>query len=332
VRHRLRVAGSTREIFSNGALREIQRLSGGVPRLINIISDRALLGAFTEDRHLVSASVVRRAAGEVFGRSFQPRWLPWTAAAGVTAIIITSAALLLPRLLAARAPAPVVAAAPPPPPAPVKAPAPDLDKLLGTYAAETDPDNAFNKLFALWSLRYVAGTVDPCSQAQQAGLECLTQRGSLAQLRLFNRPAVLNLIDSAGHAHQVVLAGLDDEHAQVDLGGAQREVGIGDLSRSWFGDYVLLWRPAAGGSQPLALGAHNARVRWLRDSLRRVNGLPAEQAPNDRFDPELVTLVEEFQRKNRLAVDGIAGVQTQVALDAALNDAATPFLRNSGGS
>ena len=43
VRHRLRVAGATREIFSNGALREIQRLSGGVPRLINIISDRALV-------------------------------------------------------------------------------------------------------------------------------------------------------------------------------------------------------------------------------------------------------------------------------------------------
>jgi peptidoglycan hydrolase-like protein with peptidoglycan-binding domain len=43
-----------------------------------------------------------------------------------------------------------------------------------------------------------------------------------------------------------------------------------------------------------------------------------------------VTLVEDFQRRNRLVVDGIAGVQTQVALDAALNDAATPFLRNSG--
>jgi general secretion pathway protein A len=333
VRHRLRVAGATREIFSNGALREIQRLSGGVPRLVNIISDRALLGAFTEDRHLVSASVVRRAAGEVFGRSFQPRWLPWTAAAGVAVLAVAGAALLLPRFLEARAPAPVMAAAPAPVPAPApKPPPPDLDKLLATYGAETDPDNAFNKLFALWSLRYVAGTVDPCSQAQQAGLECLTQRGSLAQLRLFNRPAVLNVIDSSGHAHQVVLAGLDDEHAQVDLGGAQREIGIGDLAQSWFGDYVLLWRPAAGGSQPLALGARNARVRWLRDSLRRVNGLPAESVPNDRFDPELVTLVEDFQRKKRLAVDGIAGVQTQVALDAALNDAATPFLRNSGGS
>jgi general secretion pathway protein A len=129
-----------------------------------------------------------------------------------------------------------------------------------------------------------------------------------------------------------VLAGLDDEKAKVDLGGAQRQVGIGDLSRSWFGDYVLLWRPAGGGSQPLALGARNARVRWLRDSLRRVNGLPADELPNDRFDTELATLVEEFQRKNRLAVDGIAGIQTQVALDAALNDAATPFLNPASGS
>ncbi|MEO8016583.1 MAG: AAA family ATPase [Pseudomonadota bacterium] len=333
VRHRLRVAGSTREIFTNAALREVQHLSGGVPRLINIICDRALLGAFTEDRHVLSASVVRRAAGEVFGKSVQPRWLPWAAGSAVAALAVASAFFILPRFLATRPAAPLAATVPEPRPvAAPKPPAPDLDKLLGDYASETDPDNAFNKLFALWSLRYVAGHVDPCSQALQAGLECLTQRGSLAQLRLFNRPAVLNVIDSAGQAHQLVLAGLDDEHAQVDLGGAQREIGIGDLSRAWFGDYVLLWRPAAGGSQPLALGAHNARVRWLRDSLRRVNGLPADESANDRFDAELATLVEDFQRRNRLAVDGIAGVQTQVALDAALNDSATPFLRSASGS
>jgi len=328
VRHRLRVAGATREIFSNFGLHEVRRLSGGVPRLINIICDRALLGAFTEDRHLVSASVVRRAAGEVFGRSFQPRWLPWAATGTAGVLVIAAAVMLLPRVLAQAAPAPrpVVAATPAPQP-PKPAPVPNLDKLLAQYDGETDPDNAFNKLFALWGIRYVAGGVDPCTQALHSGLECLTQRGSLAQLRLFNRPAVLNVIDSSGHAHQLVLAGLDDEHAQVDLGGAQREIGIGDLSRSWFGDYVLLWKPAGGGSEPLALGARNARVTWLRDSLLRVNGMPVENPANDRFDAALVTLVEDFQRKNRLAVDGIAGVQTQVALDAALNDATTPFLR-----
>jgi general secretion pathway protein A len=247
---------------------------------------------------------------------------------------IASAALLLPRFLSTQvtaAPAPVAATAAAPVPATKPAPPPTLDRLLAQYDAETDPDDAFNKLFALWGMRYVVGGTDPCTQALQAGLECLTQRGSLAQLRLFNRPAVLNVVGADGRSHQMVLAGLDEEHAQLDLGGAQRQIGIGDLSSSWFGDYVLLWRPAAGGSGPMALGARSARVKWLRDSLRRVNGMPAEETASDRFDASLVTLVEDFQRKNRLSVDGIAGVQTQVALDAALNDATTPFLRNATG-
>jgi general secretion pathway protein A len=336
VRHRLRVAGSTREIFTHGALREIQRLSGGVPRLINIICDRALLGAFTEDRHVAGASVVRRAAGEVLGRSFQPRWLPWLLGGGAAAAMVVSAVLLVPRFRGAPtnpAAASAASASPAQTPAPASAPpAPTLDQLLAQHADETDPDNAFNKLFALWGLRYAAGQVDPCSQAMQSGLECLTQRGSLAQLRLFNRPAVLNVIDSKGRAHQLVLAGIDHEHALVDLGGAQREIGIGDLSSAWFGDYVLLWKPATGGSHPLALGSRDARVRWLRESLRRVNGLPAEQPTSDRYDASVVTLVEDFQRRNRLAVDGIAGVQTQVALDAALNDTSTPFLHDAEAS
>src|SRR6187455_3660955 len=162
VRHRLRVAGATQEVFSNGALRDVLRLSGGVPRLINIISDRALLGAFTEDRHLVSASVVRRAAGEVFGKHIQPRWLPWAAGSAVAAMAIASAVLILPKMLA---PQPAVSvAATVAAPAPVSAPPPGLDQLLGQYVGETDPDNAFNKLFALWGQRYVAGQVDPCSQ------------------------------------------------------------------------------------------------------------------------------------------------------------------------
>ena len=338
VRHRLRVAGATREIFTGGALREVQRLSGGVPRLINIVCDRALLGAFTEDRHLVRANVVRRAAGEVFGKTVLPGWIPWAGGATVGAIAIASALLALPRFFdgaasqTTRAPVAqageLATASPSTTPATaVKARAPGLDELLTQYGAETDPDDAFNKLFAVWGLRYVAGSVDPCSQALRAGLECLTQRGSLAQLQLFNRPAVLNLIDFTGRSHQVVLTALDDERARVDLGGAQREIGIGDLTRSWFGDYVILWKPTAGGSSPLALGARSARVKWLRDSLRRVNGLPAEEGAGMEFDSTLVTMVEDFQRKHRLAVDGIAGVQTQVAIDAALADSTTPLLR-----
>src|SRR5687767_11317971 len=187
VRHRLRVAGATREIFSNGALREIQRLSGGVPRLINIICDRALLGAFTEDRHAIAASVVRRAAGEVFGKSFQPRWLPWATASAAGIVAVASAVLFVPRFVNSAVasnniPAPAAAPAAPAAPAASNFAArnlmPSLDALLAKYGTETDPDNAYRKLFALWGLNYIAGRIDPCTQAMQSGLECLTQRGS----------------------------------------------------------------------------------------------------------------------------------------------------------
>ncbi len=66
VQHRLRVAaGAEREIFSEAALREIHRRSNGVPRLINVLCDRALLAGYAEQAHRIGPRVVQRAAREV---------------------------------------------------------------------------------------------------------------------------------------------------------------------------------------------------------------------------------------------------------------------------
>ncbi|MGC1388548.1 MAG: AAA family ATPase, partial [Steroidobacteraceae bacterium] len=79
VRHRLRVAGASGEIFTSAALREVHRLSSGIPRVINVCCDRALLGAYTQEERRLGPGLVRRAAGEVYGRRFSPRWLRWAA-------------------------------------------------------------------------------------------------------------------------------------------------------------------------------------------------------------------------------------------------------------
>ena len=94
VRHRLRVAGATTEYFTRAALREIYRVSGGIPRVINILCDRALLGAYTQELHQVPALMVRRAGAEVFGHEFLPRWMPATAAGLAVAVLVGSALLL----------------------------------------------------------------------------------------------------------------------------------------------------------------------------------------------------------------------------------------------
>jgi general secretion pathway protein A len=69
VRHRLRVAGAMREIFTAAALRALHQRSDGVPRLVNVLADRAMLGAFARDRHQVSTTLVHLAAAEVSGSS-----------------------------------------------------------------------------------------------------------------------------------------------------------------------------------------------------------------------------------------------------------------------
>ena len=59
-----------------------------------------------------------------------------------------------------------------------------------------------------------------------------------------------------------------------------------------------------------------------------MRGLEPTPGRADVYDEQLARLVEEFQREHRLTVDGIAGMQTQIALDTALADPATPFLRS----
>ncbi|HEY6453464.1 MAG TPA: peptidoglycan-binding domain-containing protein, partial [Steroidobacteraceae bacterium] len=365
-------------------------VSGGVPRVINIVCDRALLGAYTQELHQVPGSLVRRAGAEVFGHELLPAWIPLAAAALALVVLGGSALLLwryapgLPHLFRARthiasapvqvaikgtpaaptasstpaapvtaAPAPAApeaataagaaAAAPPTPaapaaastpatttapPAPAPAPAPPtLTQWLTANHEQTNSDTAFQALFALWNASYVPGKIDGCSQALSQGLRCLVQRGSFAQLRLLNRPAILMLSDDSGVASQVVLRGLHEDAAQLQIGSQTATVGVAELARYWFGDFVLLWRPGTRDVRDLSQGMRGAQVRRLRQQLGRWRGTEGGAATaSDEFDDDLLQLVEQFQRANRLTVDGVAGIETQVALDAALASPDSPLL------
>lgn len=65
VDYRLKVAGGHKPLFNGSAMRQLAKFSGGVPRLINVIADRCLMGAYAEEREVVSSSIVKQAAKEV---------------------------------------------------------------------------------------------------------------------------------------------------------------------------------------------------------------------------------------------------------------------------
>ncbi|MFT6327524.1 MAG: general secretion pathway protein A, partial [Crocinitomicaceae bacterium] len=65
VNHRLSVAGSSQHLFSASALFMLYKLSGGIPRLINIIADRSLMGGYALGKIQIGPLIVYRAAKEV---------------------------------------------------------------------------------------------------------------------------------------------------------------------------------------------------------------------------------------------------------------------------
>ena len=113
VAHRLAVAGAGAATpFPRALMAPIFRLTGGVPRRINLLCDRALLGAYVESTSEVTRAILRKAASEVFGdalaKQARARRKPMAAALLAGAVISAAAAW---QVLPHRAGAPVLAVA-----------------------------------------------------------------------------------------------------------------------------------------------------------------------------------------------------------------------------
>jgi general secretion pathway protein A len=345
IEHRLKVAGALSEVFDGAAKREVFRLSQGVPRLINVICDRALLGAYTVESRRVNRNMIRRAAVEITGKTEEARWPRWAvpvisvAAAVVIAFGILAA--LDERLTAVDAAIePAVAEiiaepAPEPEPEPVveivaqeeqSEPELSLDAQLQLASELTRSESALVTLLETWGLDSPRGKAG-CTHAAEAGYECLFQRGSWSGLKQYDRPAILTLVDSRGAAHAVVLTAINGESVELSIGGVAVMHSLAEVSDMWFGEYLLLWRPPNGSSEALGPGSIGPGVIWLRQSLVAIDNRYATTTPeSDVFDDELMNRVREFQRDNRLDVDGLAGRQTQIVINTLLDPNNMPRL------
>jgi general secretion pathway protein A len=338
IEHRLKVAGALGEVFETGAKREVFRLAEGVPRLINVICDRALLGAYSEEKRRVSQRLVRRAAAEVTGRPDALGWTRWLLATlGIAAVVVAGAYALsqLDRPAAVTEPTVAAVAAAPETeaepesavPAVVAGPETSLDDELRIADELTSEDAALSTLFGLWGLSYQRGAATGCSQAEAEGYYCLYQRGAWSNIRQFNRPAVLTLIDREGDAHRVVLTAIEGEQAELSIGGVVVTHPVDEITDLWFGQYLLLWHPPTGVPVAMVPGFRGAGVLWLRRSLAAIDERYRTSAEDsDVYDDDLQNRVRMFQRDNRLDVDGLAGQQTQIIVNSLLAADDTPRL------
>jgi general secretion pathway protein A len=365
IRHRLRVGGRGSELFTWAAMRWVHRLSGGVPRLINVICDRALLGAYAHDLRRIDAATVRRAGREVRGAaSPDPRRgrLAWTvglAALGIAgaalAILGTSLWLSLPQTDqavpavsgnrrgvsvaqvksgsvqtrdAAALDAPKQGTARPAETPPSSVPvAPRLVDLLGDSSAGGD-HTAFATVAALWGIEYrIPQSGLGCDAIRSAGLQCLFRSGNWNRLRRLDLPVILELARSTGPRRRAALVSLDEERATLTVGGKEHTYPLDEIDRVWDGSFILVWKAPPVRSRLISRGMQGADVAWLRARLDAFDGKTTSKASgSDVYDAPLEQRVIAFQKSRALTPDGLVGDETLLQLTLATREAGVPTL------
>ena len=345
VSHRLSVAGARHALFPPASMDRLYRLSGGTPRLINLICDRALLGAYVESKAAVDPAMLARAAAEVLGPP--PDAGRKRSAAGFAALALVTAAGVglatvhrdrLPAIAPAEPTRTTTAAPAGSSGAPTVRQVPDTGVERAAERvpeAITWPDPATHWLHELAAVRALLGQwglaapplgIEGACQAVRAdGLACLHAEADLDLLRAINAPAIVELRQDGGPVFFATLVSLDAGRAGLAMAGTVRQVPVDSLRRQWNGKYTLLWRSPPGWYRNVGVGARGADVAWVVGRLDRWDGLPAPGSGGDLFTAGVEQRVRAFQRRHGLPDDGVIGPMTMVRL-AALPDGAAPIL------
>jgi general secretion pathway protein A len=314
--------------FDRKALQAIHRLTRGVPRRINLLCGRALLGAWATGQQSVNPSIVKKAAGEVFGQ------LPTAAkqTSGITRTVWLLAILGILLGLLAATHLNLSAGLTTPKQAPQLATTQDVSKsqaqaavtpasttatasttitsttVTSTTTSSTalpleavlpqlasDINLAWNALAPLWQLP--ANSADLCATASAEQLQCYrTTKLNLPLLRQLARPGIVvlqaneNTRSPAAATATVyaVLLDLGENTAILQIGDQRQTVSLSTLLLRWRGEFATLWRAPEGYSRAAEVGAKSPAISLLRQQLQQLDGLPASSPSANPANAQLL--------------------------------------------
>jgi general secretion pathway protein A len=348
IHHRLQVAGmpADRVIFPPRVVRGIYRRTRGIPRLINVLCDRILLGAYGRNKSRADMSMLRLAAREVMGEDgdkIEPA--SWLRPVLLAAVLLAMCAwwaleyVLVQDEVASLEPVAVTDTPITPQPArPWESPEPEpsapVEIVETPPAAESlapavqpqpepepqaDPEWLFSpqegesRLWALNSSLPQPGAI--CPEPPLAELACVDDSADTwDDLLGLDRPLLLDLVTPERFSATVVLLGMEGRKAWVATARGVATVDLGGIGSQWTGRYRFLWHPPPGFERPLSVGDSSRAVARVAELFARLDDQP-RALTDDTFNRALQQRVRLFQREQGLEDDGVVGVQTLLKLN-----------------
>ena len=308
VRFRLQVAGCLQPIFTPSAIRALHRLSGGIPRVINLICERALLGAYAAGSERINQKLLVQAAYEATGVRDEGG-LGSLLAFVFSCLLVLSAGWfgwqhwgILPQPPIKKVMVPVQL----PPDAKLLK---RFDRAANEAAYE---DQAMQQLYRVWGFETAIDEAT-CDSAIRANLGCIQAQGSLADVTKLNYPAVVHLAEENDREMYAVLLHVADNQADLLLGSQHWNVSTEWLNKVWDQDYTVLWRMPESGTTLISKRSGADDIQWLETKVSQALRQPVRNKVT-RFDAPLENKVRQFQKQEGLSADGVAGEQTLLRL------------------
>ncbi len=341
IRHRLMIAGmsANQTLFNQAAIKVIYNHCKGIPRLINVACDRALLGAYTNNLLRVDKDVAYAAVMESSGKKA-------IAAPGTKAPLMISAALAVTIAIMLiwigvgkfkqKPPPAIVIANPqenagviqrnhslPPPTFEVK---PDDLSLINsgispaelTTMGTTQIDDAINRLQQ--ELGIFSGNLNPaCDRLVFYGVDCLSsESNSWSDFTSYNRPAVLEL-EINNQTLYLSVSGISNNDLIVHTNNDTVQIPKFELGQYWTGKFTVLWQPPESFKSLAKRGDRSSFITWIADSFATIDNQP-EPLTDALFNQALEQRVAVFQQEAGLDPDGIVGIKTVLKINDYLNN------------
>ena len=336
--HRLKLAGRPDgNIFSRAALRRVFQCSGGVPRRINLICDRALLTAFSEERGVVSPRDVNQAVAELAGMGEGQRNMRQTPRNLIAATVMLLLFLLAgfywldpfghAPLETSLAPAAVTPVAPV---AGTRLSPPEKSLLIDTSQQSNpitvplellQPNSLLascNAIFTLWDAPLLSNEASSAGFDLERefgirGFELIRMAGRFEDFSKFNVPLLLPLPEEQGGGYLAVLGQtVPGKWAITPAYQGHETMSLSELNDLGINMAFVPWIDFAAIGYVAAPDVKGENVRRLQFLLGLTGCIKIKT--NGRYDASSINCVKDFQRTHDLVVDGLVGPRTLIML------------------
>lgn len=358
LRHRIYIAGgSHRLLFNKGAIKELYKVTRGIPRLINTVADRALLAAYVGMQHEVAKKDIRKSAHELLDLTRSPK-KPFFLSARTLfhTLVLISCLLVLALILgdhrnlnplsflnrSLQNPTTYVI------PNGTRFTTETQNSALSAHQSRPDhvpektntvPVNILSNqllfdaqkaVLQRWGITAtMTKKADFCAIAKENWLKCLRGEKTLDALIKLNHPAVVKLVGQNNKPYHAVLNEIKQDHAELIVGTEVQSVTLAELQQQWTGKFELLWRPPQQTQELSANPDYNSlqTMEWFRAQLTLIQrNTMTNQAV---YIAPVEKQIKQFQRESGLDPNGLIDPETIIVLTNSLENSHSPLLTNT---